>query len=75
MSINSPWYVAAPDTVVAPFDYPKTLYRYQLLDIVRGLTYLHENDLVHGNLTGVNLEFLTRDEGADDLTGQYPGER
>ena len=32
-----------------------TLYRYQLLDIAHGLTYLHQYNLVHGNLTVVSL--------------------
>ena len=30
-----------------------TLYRYQLLEVAHGLTYLHRCNLVHGNLTGV----------------------
>jgi len=32
-----------------------TLNRYQLLDVARGLAYLHRYNLVHGNLTGVSL--------------------
>ena len=37
-----------------------TFYRYQLLDVARGLTYLHWYDLVHGNLTGVSLNPLVQ---------------
>ena len=33
-----------------------TLYRYQLLNVVRGLTYLHRHNLVHGNLTEVSID-------------------
>ena len=33
-------------------------HRYQLLDVARGLTYLHWYDLVHGNLTGVSFNLL-----------------
>ena len=32
--------------------------RHQLLEVTRGLTYLHRHGLVHGNLTGVSLNIL-----------------
>ena len=48
------------------------LHRCQLLEVARGLTYLHWYDLVHGNLTGVSLNNLVRRLGTDDLIAQYP---
>ena len=36
---------------------------HQLLGIARGLVYLHQYNIVHGNLTGVSLDFLARGEG------------
>ena len=40
-----------------------TLLLCQLLDVARGLTYLHKYNVVHGSLTGVSLGFLVRDVG------------
>jgi len=37
--------------------------RCQLLDVARGLAYLHKYNLVHGSLKGVSLHFFVRDEG------------
>ena len=53
----------------------QALYRYQLLDIAQGLAYLHQYNVVHGNLTGVGLILSFRDEGADNPIAQYPGGR
>ena len=59
MSINSVWYVAALVAAVE-FRMTPTLYQYQLSDVARGLAYLHQHGLVHGNLTGVSLGFLVQ---------------
>ena len=39
------------------------LYRHQLLDVAHGLTYLHQRNLVHGNLTGVSINLLVPRSG------------
>ena len=45
---------------VRPFP---TLCRYQILGVVHGLTYLHQYNLVHGNLTGVWLYLIVQISG------------
>ena len=37
-----------------------TFHFHQLLGVARGLTYLHQYNIVHGNLTGVSLDFFSR---------------
>ena len=54
MLTNLIWYVITPRKVTN-FQTILILYRCQLLGVARGLTYLHQYDLVHGNLTGVSL--------------------
>jgi len=44
------------------------LIQYQLLGVARGLAYLHQYNLVHGNLTGVSLDSLVPRLRADDFT-------
>ena len=61
MSINFVWYVVALGAVVSLLNHPDRLsIRYQLLDVAHGLVYLHQYGLVHGNLTGVSLDFLAQ---------------
>ena len=62
MLINSVWYVAITITSV---DFWVTLapYRYQLSDVARGLSHLHQNDLIHGNLTRVSLNLPDQRSG------------
>ena len=35
----------------------------QLLDVARGLAYLHQSNIVHGNLTGVSFNCFSRTKG------------
>ena len=48
----------------------------QLLDVARGLTYLHQCDLVHGNLTGVSPNFSCHRPdpgGTDSVIAKHSG--
>ena len=61
MSINFVWYVVALGAVVSLLNHPdRLLIRHQLSDVAHGLVYLHQYGLVHGNLTGVSLDFLAQ---------------
>ena len=53
MSTHWVWYVVTSGKVIN-FRVILTLYQCQLWDVAQGLTYLHQYNVVHGNLTGVN---------------------
>ena len=44
----------------------------QLLDVARGLAYMHHYDIVHGNLTGVSANLQVRNSGVDGFAEKYP---
>lgn len=64
MLIDWVWYVAASGKVVN-FRAILTICRCQLWDVARGLTYLHQYNVVHGNLTGVGDGFSPRARETD----------
>ena len=64
MLIDWAWYVVTLGKVIN-FLVILTLSRYQLLDVARGLVYLHQYNLVHGNLTGVSHYFSPLPRGTD----------
>ena len=66
MSTHWVWYVVTSGKVIN-FRVILTLRRCQLLDIARGLTYLHQCNVVHGNLTGVSHGFPSRPLGIDTV--------
>ena len=54
MPINSAWYAVTHNAAVNHRN-TLTLYLHQVLDIARGLAFLHQYNIVHGNLTGVGF--------------------